>query len=49
MGKEQINNKKNELTPRKKEIIITIIVILVAVIIGVFLGKLLFESLYGSV
>ena len=39
-------NKKKELTPKQKELILTIVVLLVCVVVGFFAGKFLFEALH---
>ncbi len=39
---------KQYLTDKQKEIIITILVVSASVAIGIFVGKMLFELMYGS-
>ncbi len=40
------NKKENGLTPKQKELLITIIVLLCSVVVGFFIGKVLFDALH---
>lgn len=44
---KEVKEKKSKLTPKQKELIITIAVLLVATIVGFFIGKWLFDALHG--
>ena len=48
--KEEIdNNVKSGLTPKQKEIILTIVVLFACVIVGFFIGKYLYELMNGPI
>ena len=40
------NRRKNGLTPKQKELVITILVLLCSVVVGFFIGKVLFDALH---
>ena len=44
-----IDNNKSKLTPKQKEIIITVVVLIFAIIVGFFIGKGLYEAMYGPI
>ena len=39
--------KEKKLTPKQKEIIITVIVVLASIVVGFIIGKALFNALYS--
>lgn len=39
-------NKESKLTPKQKELIVTIFVLLISIVVGFFIGKALFEALH---
>lgn len=45
MEKES-SKKEIKLTPKQKEIIITVVVLIIAIVVGFFIGKFLFEAMY---
>ncbi len=40
------NKKENGLTPKQKELLITVLVLLCSVVVGFFVGKALFDLLH---
>ena len=43
---KELEKKECKLTPKQKELIITVIVLLLAIVVGFFIGKWLFEVLH---
>ena len=45
--KEKVEKKKRKLTDTQKEILLTIAVLIICIIVGIFLGRLLYQTMYG--
>ena len=43
---EETKIEKKKLTPKQKEIIITVVVVIASIIVGFIIGKALFDALY---
>ena len=41
------NKKEKKLTDKQKEILLTIGVLIICIIVGIFLGRILYQVMYG--
>ena len=49
MEKDSSKKEEKKLTDTQKEILITIGVLIICVIVGIFLGKIIYEAMYGPI
>ena len=47
--KNEVVKEKKKLTDKQKEIIITVVVLIFSIALGLFLGKLLYDAVYGGI